>query len=259
MKNFIKIMTILLLGVTGQQLTAVNPQNFPKVNTLDMLPQELRSIIAQYVLSGKTLNEAVTGMKNFYVAFPAKRNDLALNKAIISNLITRFNLTSSDLYQLQQSFDEFEVFKNPAMESWLEQKIGALKNAKNLRKAVLAQDADRVAALLALPADDLDIDAQDETGMSLLAIAAAYPNINITRMILDRGANPNLEAKFGMALWMTPIGSPEITSDAQRIATLQLLLERGAKVNVSTEPGKTVLDNIQNQDIKKLILEAARK
>lgn len=213
MKNFKKAMLVAVLGFSGQGILAMVG------GTLNQLPADVRGIITQLIFTGKNknLNDAIQGLKNFYVAFPQKRNDLELNKIIIRNLIDRYNLTSGDLYQLQESLDQFEAFKNPAMQEWLDKEGVKIKNAKNLRKAVEAQDVAKVTELLQ---EEINLDAKDETGMSALAIAAGKPDINIVRMLLEKGATPNSEASHGIKVWMVTIGSPDISSDADRLAIL---------------------------------------
>ncbi len=56
---------------------------------------------------------------------------------------------------------------------------------------------DREYAEVLLDALDVDVDAQDLAGTTILMLASGYGHLEIVRLILGRGADPNLQDKQG--------------------------------------------------------------
>jgi ankyrin repeat protein len=93
---------------------------------------------------------------------------------------------------------------------------------------------DDTAAVAALVAKRIDVNAREEDGATALAWAAMRSNIEIATLLLNAGANPNLTNEQGIGPLYLAItnGSP---------ALAQLLLEKGADPNVAREDGETAL------------------
>ena len=76
---------------------------------------------------------------------------------------------------------------------------------------------------------------QDEGGFTPLHGATSWGHTAIAQLLLDRGANPNLQNKYGE----TPL---QAAAAEGHTAIARLLLERGANPNLQDEDGETPLD-----------------
>ena len=86
-------------------------------------------------------------------------------------------------------------------------------------------------------------DAQLGEGATPLMRAAKVSNVNVMRMLLDKGADPNLRLRNGSTAVMIAaarsgrnLGPERLTIDA-----IQLLIERGADINAAGTSGDTAL------------------
>jgi len=102
----------------------------------------------------------------------------------------------------------------------------AIGGATPLHESIRRND---VAAVNALLARGVDVNAPTRYGVTPLGLAALNGNTEILRKLLDRGADPNGATSGGETALMT----------AARVGTVgavTLLLDRGAKVDASTSP-----------------------
>ena len=124
---------------------------------------------------------------------------------------------------------------------------GADPNAKNAQGATAlhyaATDEAKIRALLEKGAD---VNVQSKQGRMPLHVAAAVDGgVNGVRMLLDKGADVNAAAPKDPGPFPTPMGhGATALLEAAKLtnsATLKLLLERGAKVDLTDDHGITPL------------------
>jgi ankyrin repeat protein len=96
-----------------------------------------------------------------------------------------------------------------------------------------------VAAAATLIEQGADVNAKSSTGWTPLMFASLFGWVELAKMMLDRGADPNAET----------FGSNEISSTTvlllaignSRVETIRLLLQRGVNVNATNSVGRTAL------------------
>lgn len=100
-----------------------------------------------------------------------------------------------------------------------------------LVEAVQNDDRGAVAALIG---NKVDVNAREDDGATPLAWAMVRCNLEITKLLLEAGANPNLTNEQG-------IGPLYIAITNASPAMVKLLLDKGADANVARESGETPL------------------
>ncbi len=200
---------------------AAEVQEVIEPSLLDILPPELQMQILEYI-TGKTINEAIKGIKRFYVASPESRKSVVINKAILSYLIQHFSLEKKQLQQVVNNLKVFPAFKDPAMLEWIEQSNkrldeGALRDAAfegNVKKVeeLIKQNVNinsrdyhghstallraalhnKTSTALILIEHGADVNAQSYSGRTALCYAANNGNVDIVKALLKKGADPDL-------------------------------------------------------------------
>lgn len=121
---------------------------------------------------------------------------------------------------------------------------------RDLIDAVQQNRPTRVEELLA---SGLEVDTQDVAGSTLLLIAAEEGGTRIVRMLLDRGANPNVSTdRYGHR---TPLHWAASNFD---IESIKALLDHGANVNAPDDYGHTplmVAASMTDRDTVKFLIE----
>ena len=84
-------------------------------------------------------------------------------------------------------------------------------------------------------------DAGDATGKSAIVYAAARGSAAIVAMLLDAGVDPNARDGAQLTPLMWAAGHPDNAPDAEALATVKLLLARGAKIDLADDRGRTAL------------------
>ena len=97
-----------------------------------------------------------------------------------------------------------------------------------------------------------DVNAQEDDGATALAWAAVRCNIEIAKLLLKAGANPNLTNEQGIG--------PLVSGDHEWLARrwCELLLGNGADPNVAREDGETPLmtaTRLGQIDVMKMLLD----
>lgn len=100
---------------------------------------------------------------------------------------------------------------------------------QELFAAIRRNDSSQVSRLLAL---DIDVNAADQLGETLLMHAALHVGPEVMRWLLDRGADPNLANHAGA----TPL--MRATADLRKV---RLLIEAGVRVDHQSQLGRTAL------------------
>lgn len=95
--------------------------------------------------------------------------------------------------------------------------------------AIRANDLGRLDGMLTAGAD---INAKDERGITPLMYTAWVGSTDAMKLLLDRGADPNL---------INSTGSTALMLSATEIAKVRLLIGRGANVNLASARGRTAL------------------
>lgn len=85
-----------------------------------------------------------------------------------------------------------------------------------------------------------NIDAQDETGATLLHQAVLYSNLNLVQWVLERGANIDIQVGNNC---VTPLMLAAYQQDA---SMCQYLIERGATITIRDKDGETAADYALN-------------
>ena len=117
-----------------------------------------------------------------------------------------------------------------------------------MMEAVKGGDIDNVTSLLDI--DDINI--QDNLGRTALIWAIRYVHIDIVRLLLDKGADPNIPDEFRK----TPLIWASLGDG--HIEIVKLLLDRGVDINIVSKYGQSALayaSYFGNTDIVKLLLD----
>ena len=101
--------------------------------------------------------------------------------------------------------------------------------AQSLNTAIRDGDHRQVKTLLAQGAN---INAQDADGTAPLMHAVVNAGADCVKLLLDKGADPNLSNKAGATALMWAVGD---------LKKVQLLLDKGAQVNVVSKDGNSLL------------------
>jgi ankyrin repeat protein len=96
----------------------------------------------------------------------------------------------------------------------------------------IAIRTNNLARLGAMTADRASVDAKDDRGITPLMYSAWVGSPDAMKLLLDRGADPNLTNSTGSTALMMSVNEP---------AKVKLLLARGADVNKATPRGRTAL------------------
>jgi uncharacterized protein len=96
--------------------------------------------------------------------------------------------------------------------------------------------------------DGADIEAKDEHGMTALIIACSKGNLDIARLLIEKGAKVNSTGADGTTPLMATAGSGIVYS----VEIAKLLLEKGAEVAAQNKDGKTAMNVAGAKGDKKL-------
>lgn len=89
-----------------------------------------------------------------------------------------------------------------------------------------------------------NVNFQDEKGLSYLHVACAAHYTDAVKILLERGANPNVTDSRGRMPVFAAIGS----INDQAVSILELLLQHGLDLNFVRRNGATVREMIQSFD-----------
>jgi len=201
---------------------------------LDVLPKDIQVLILQFA-TGNTLDEAIAGIKRFYIASPKSRESIATTRAILSHLMNKFGLEEGK--ELQNVVDKlsklesFPVFKNAEMQAWIEKEKKRLDDEFALRDAAgkgnLQQVKDFVERGVAINTP--------KKNQSPLSWAIQKNHFDVAKYLIEHGADVNAQ---GFGLKKAPL------IDAAQFANpkiVELLLANGANVNAKDTLGNTAL------------------
>ncbi|GEM_PF-1674487 len=109
-----------------------------------------------------------------------------------------------------------------------------------LHKAAKLGDAEKVFLLLE---QDIDIDAQDTYGKTVLMWAAREDHADLVKQLLDKGSNPNIKDRYNQTALLSAVkqGFARYHEPGRYLNTVQALIEGEANVNATDASGKTVL------------------
>jgi hypothetical protein len=228
----IKVMIFIMLASVS--INAMEkPQKMEQVtgqpSSLDALPPELQMQILEYI-SGNTLDEAVKGIKRFYIASPESRKDPFINKIILQYLMRKFIFEKgSDLQKVINNLNKFPVFKEPEMIQWIEQEKKRLDSENELRIAAGKGDAEKVRMLIN---KGINKEARDKYGATSLLHAIQNHKNNAALILIEHGANVNASDKYGSSVlvYATNVGNLDI---------VKALLKKKANPNLQVNPTGT--------------------
>lgn len=240
-----RIVTITLIVMQAFSLFGVGPETIAKINkeaalkpkesALDVLPNDVKGIIIQMVGTARTLDDTLAGVKRFYIASPKSRADVGITSAILRYLRQRYGFQSSK--QLQEVVDKlkklenFPVFKNEAMQKWIEQEKQNIDKEEELRLAAQGENVKKVNELIA---QGVDINAGDIHGVTALMWASGNDRSENVKILLEAGAKVNEKSKDGNTalIWSAVSGYTKV---------MELLLKAGARINEKNNDGFTAL------------------
>lgn len=163
-------------------------------SSLDVLPPELQMQILEYI-TGNTLDEAVKGIKRFYVASPESRKDPFINKIILQYLMQKFIFEKgSDLQKVVKNLSVFPAFKDPEMIQWIEQEKKRLDAGNELRKAAIAGNVEKIKELIK---QHVNINAKNKYANTALINATKGDQHDAVLLLIEKGANVNAQNYIG--------------------------------------------------------------
>jgi len=120
--------------------------------------------------------------------------------------------------------------------------VGSVERQQMLIDAVLLRQYDAVLALLE---EGVFVDAREaEHEETALMFASSAKNVDITRLLLERGASVNLQDNRGYSALMHAI-------TGRRIPNICLLIENGADMKIRDNDGETaLLHSVASGDIE---------
>ena len=107
-----------------------------------------------------------------------------------------------------------------------------------LSEAAYAADAATGARLLAKGAKAGTV---DRSGKAPIGYAAARGAARLVELMLDAGVDVNAAYGHGLTAAMWAAGFPDLTPTADAVATLKLLIARGAKLDAVDDRGRSAL------------------
>ncbi len=117
-----------------------------------------------------------------------------------------------------------------------------------LHDAARSGDSQQVEQLL--DGKSVDINARFNEGSTALMIAAFNHNIDVVRVLLEAGADVNLQNDFGSTALMEAVLF-DFEGDTQVL--LEVLLEAGANIYVKDEKGLTAMDHAQEEWVESFL------
>lgn len=150
--------------------------------------------------------------------------------------------------------DKFEPIFEKMLEKGADVNVGGLANTTKdqtvLYIAVLKQREELVQRLLEKGADPNKTDSDGALPLSESVIGSA--NINIARMLLDKGAKINAQEKNGATALMYIASNNQITG-TKRAEIVRLFLDKGADKTLKDEKGKTAANYAKDADNKEVV------
>ena len=230
-RELVKIKVIIFIMATSASIHAMEkPQKMEPVighsSPLDVLPPELQMQILEYI-TGNTLDEAVKGIKHFYIASPESRKDPFINKIILQYLMQKFPFEKgSTLQKVVKNLSTFPAFKDPEMIQWIEQEKIKLDNTNELRKVSLIGNIEKIKELINKP---INIDGPDIFGDTALLNAARSNKTNVAQILIEKGANVNAQNSSGTTALFS-------ASDHGNVDIVKALLAKGANSDLLVNP-----------------------
>ncbi len=96
------------------------------------------------------------------------------------------------------------------------------------------------------------VDPQSSNGVTPLISAAAQGNVDMINLLLDWGANPNIEADKDTNRLVTPLIAAAAVNSRECV---ELLLKAGADASVQNKNGETALDLAKSDEVRILLEE----
>lgn len=258
-KRICSLLPLMLLIIT-MNLHAINPKTLPSdiekekkrkeaiesvskiPSSLDVLPKDIQIIILQS-LAGDTLDEALVGIKRFYIASPKSRESIETMEAILSYIMQKFMLVEGK--ELQEVIDKlkkiesFPVFVKKELNDWIDQQKNRLDNEQTLIKAAHNRDLEKVKDLIS---KGVNPNVKDRFGNTpLLEVtrrkALSENASQIISLLLNAGADVNAQNSLGVTALF-------LASKHGLIFAVEKLIEKGANPNIHTASNMTPLDGV---------------
>lgn len=216
------------LARLDQQVNSLSAQVLSAVRAVSTMQEELmQSVVARV----RTLESG--GSKS-------SEHMLALHSDSVRNVPPSTSVVQSVDERLRGRFLELQAWQADVEEA-ISQLVREASREPNrhIKRAV------------AIEAKVVDINVVDSDGVSALRFAAQYGHYDITKYLLDNGANPNLRAKDQIDPLLSAV-------DYGHVEIVELLVGRGANVLTKTKETNAVLLAREKGrgEIEKLLLKA---
>ena len=243
MKNLKNALSTLILFTFAQLPGAERPQN---LSPLQALPHDLKGYLMPFIASGDVERGIVTAAsisRSFHNAI----NDPSLMRAILDWVLAnaRYTAHAVDLAErLQKKHFLLPVMKDQQIVNWISKTKARLQNGKELFKAIQlnyeleGEEVEKVSMeeiTDLLKNKNINLNwTEFESGISALKFATDHRYINITKVLLDAGTNPNIQDKNGT----TPLMD---AAAHQQSEIARLLLNAKANPNIQDNSKQTAL------------------
>ncbi len=107
-----------------------------------------------------------------------------------------------------------------------------------------------------LIADGVDINVTNKKGFAPLHIAIQKGDLNLVKIFLGVGADPNIPVSNKWWYQMTPV---HMATHYNHPEILKLLIDKGGKVNLKLSNGSTAIDLAKSDEIKEILKKAGAK
>ena len=176
---------------------------------------------------------------------------MSKSKLVINDLKTFSKKDLNTLFKYYHASDINELAKKMYRK-------GSIEPGETIFAAIYTNDINTVKKFLDSPG--FDIESQDAHGRTLLLFSIENNTINISNLLIDRGANVNFTKNIGIDIGFTPLMYAMENYNSSLIKTL---INKGADINVTyPSSNKTILMkaiNINNLELIKFLLDKGIK
>lgn len=138
--------------------------------------------------------------------------------------------------------------------------IGAITHSQMLLQSVKNKDLEAVKSCLIWQNKDNGIEfvnAKNEFGETALFNAVINEDVEMTKLLIDNGADVNVKNKSGNTPLM--LIATQYTTSQNKINIANMLIERGANIYIKDNSGKAVFDIAKTEEMKNIFKKAIQR